>query len=102
VPAKAQVTGTSTARPSQSPARYRGHRNDGLQHVDTEVHRRKVQPDTEGIETRPTSRSRSYLLFFIISRKVQPDTEGIETAIAAGLVSVLNPEVAKSSPIPRA
>ena len=60
-------------RKSQSPARYRGHRNvpfgRGLQHC-------------------------------VGGRKAQPDTEGIETAELSGLLLV--GLVAKPSPIPRA
>ena len=60
--------------------------------------RRKVQPDTEGIETASPVRAEDQAL---LCRKVQPDTEGIETW-SIWAAPFWASDVAKSSPIPRA
>jgi hypothetical protein len=75
-PANVQVTGTSNGHPSQSSARYRGHRN----HRDLP----RADPDV------------------LTCRKAQPDTEGIETNLPVEFLLLVNYRVAKLSPIPRA
>jgi hypothetical protein len=96
-----QVAATAYRRPSQTPARYRGHRNEHGDSSPLCPPGHKPQPDTEGIETEgklvKASRwqsqtparyrgHRNIMMPIILSwisscHKPQPDTEGIETEV---------------------